>query len=277
MADPYASIAPQYDDLAALPGVRDFYPEWRRALLNAARTHGVVIRTLVDLACGTGNTAIPWAERRGWTVAGVDASAAMLRVARRKSRAVRWYHQDLSRFRMDRRADAVTCHGDALNHLLDARRLARAFRTAAALLEDGGLFLFDLNTAAFMRWVDGRQTVFHAGRNVCIASNAFDRARAVATFHHTWFVAKGRMFAKREVTVRERAYADSDVRRMLRAAGFTVASVTTQREIDGQPSRLLYTAVARPRTVRRVRPRWQPRGSARAGAGRTPPRPAGPR
>jgi ubiquinone/menaquinone biosynthesis C-methylase UbiE len=255
MADQYASIAPLYDDLAALPGVREFYAEWRRALLEAARTNGVVIRTLVDLACGTGNTAIPWAERRGWTVVGVDASAAMLRVARRKSRAVRWSHQDLSRFRMDRRADAVTCHGDALNHLLDARHLARAFRTAAALLEDGGVFLFDLNTAAFMRWVNGRQTMFRAGRNLCIASNAFDQARGIATFHHTWFVANGRMFAKREVTVRERAYADSDVRRMLRAAGFKVASVTTQRKIDGQPSRLLYTAVARPRTARRVRPR----------------------
>jgi SAM-dependent methyltransferase len=253
MADQYASIAPLYDDLAALPGVRDFYPEWRRALLQAARTHGVVIRTLVDLACGTGNTAIPWAERRGWVVAGVDASAAMLRVARRKSSAVRWHHQDLSRLRLSLRAEAVTCHGDALNHLLDARRLQRAFRAAASLLVDGGLFLFDLNTAAFMRWVDGREKMFRAGRHVCIASNAFDQARGIATFRHTWFVAKGRMFARREVTVRERAYADRDVRRMLRSAGFTVASVTTQREIDGQPARLLYTAVARPGPAGRPR------------------------
>ena len=36
---------------------------------------------IVDLACSTGNTAVPWAGARGRTVVGVDVSEAMLRVA----------------------------------------------------------------------------------------------------------------------------------------------------------------------------------------------------
>jgi trans-aconitate methyltransferase len=50
---------------------------------------------LVDLACGTGNSTVPWTLRRGLHVVGVDSSEAVLRVARRKSPAVRWYREDL--------------------------------------------------------------------------------------------------------------------------------------------------------------------------------------
>jgi SAM-dependent methyltransferase len=243
MTDQYATIAGLYDEMAAAPGLQAFYREWRQSLREAARRHRVVIRTLVDLACGTGNTTIPWARRRGWTVVGVDSSSAMLDEARRKSSAVRWYCQDLTRLRLAERADAVTCHGDALNHILDARRLQRAFVNVAAILRDGGLFLFDLNTADVMRWLDGREKMCRAGRHVFVAANRFDPKRGIATFRHTWFVATGRLFEKRDVTVRERAYDEADVRRMLHAAGFRVASVKVQREVEGKAARLLYTAI----------------------------------
>lgn len=57
--------------------------DFRRALTTAAAAHHVRPRVIVDLARGTGNTAIPWAGARGRTVIGVDVSEAMLRVARR--------------------------------------------------------------------------------------------------------------------------------------------------------------------------------------------------
>ncbi len=244
MEDEYSAIAPLYDLMAAAPGLQAFYREWRRALLDAARTHHVAIRVLADLACGTGNTAIPWAARRGWRVIGIDSSRAMLRQARRKSSDVHWYCRDATRrLHLAERTDAVTCHGDALNHILDARALQRAFLNVAGILREGGLFLFDLNTGNMLRWLNGREKLFHAGRHWFVATNEFDAKSGVATFHHTWFVARGRLFEKREVTIRERAYPDADVRRMLRAAGFRVANVKTQREVDGRPARLLYTAI----------------------------------
>ncbi len=243
MIDQYAAIAPLYDTMAAAPGLQAFYREWRQSLLEAAREHCVVIRTVIDLACGTGNTAVPWA-RRGWKVIAVDGSAAMLRQARKKSNAVRWYRQDLAHLRLTDAADAVTCHGDALNHILDARTLQRVLVNVAAVLRPGGLFLFDVNTREMLRWLGGREKMFRAGRNTFVATNEFDPKRGIATFHQTWFVAKGRLFEKREVTVRERAYPDAEVRRMLRTARFKVASVKTQREVDGRPARLVYTAIA---------------------------------
>jgi SAM-dependent methyltransferase len=247
MIDPYSGFARLYDQMAADPGLQAFYSEWRRYLLNAAREHRVVVRALVDLACGTGNTAIPWARQRDWKVIGVDSSPAMLREARKKSRAVRWYRQDLTRLRLTQRADAVTCHFDALNHILDTHGLQRAFVNVAGILRDGGLFLFDLNTIKMLRWLAGHEKMFQVGRHVFVASNEFDPKRGIATFHQTWFVATGRLFRKQEVAVRERAYPDAEVRRMLRAAGFRVASVKTQRQVEGRPARLLYTAIKRAR------------------------------
>jgi SAM-dependent methyltransferase len=246
MKDPYAGLAASYDAMAAEPAIACFYAEWRRALLEAATSRGLRIRVLVDLACGTGNTAVPW-TRRGWTVIGVDQSAAMLREARRKSRRVRWIRQDLRALSLPVTADAVTCHFDALNHLLDARDLQKVFDRTARILRADGLFVFDLNTVHMLRWLNGREKLFHVGRDLFMAANELDEAAAVATFRQTWFLKRGRLFERRLIVVRERAYADRDLRDMLRRAGLRLVSVTAQRAIAGKPVRKVYVAVKSPR------------------------------
>lgn len=56
------------------------------------------VRSIVDFGCGTGNHAIPLAQR-GYCVTGVDLSAEMLRVARKKSTeagvAINWVEGDI--------------------------------------------------------------------------------------------------------------------------------------------------------------------------------------
>jgi ubiquinone/menaquinone biosynthesis C-methylase UbiE len=223
--------------------------------------YGVRPRLLVDLACGTGNSTVPWV-RRGLRVVGVDRSEAMLRVARRKSSAVRWYRQDLRRLRLAERADVVTCHFDALNHVLREADLQRVFDNVARVLREGGLFQFDLNTRHMLRWLGGRQKLLRAGRHWYMADNAFDPSTGIATFRQVWFVARGRLFRRMEVVVRERAYDDRDLRRMLRRAGMDLVEVRVQRTVAGRPGRKVY--LARAGWVRRRRSGTRPRG--RAGA-----------
>src|SRR5512140_925317 len=127
MRDPYRQLAPRYDLMASDPGIQAIYRDFRRALTTAAAEHRMRPRVIVDLACGTGNTTIPWAGARGRAVIGVDASDAMLRVARRKSRRVLWVRQDLTSLALDVTADVATCHFDALNHILDSKDLQRVF------------------------------------------------------------------------------------------------------------------------------------------------------
>jgi len=84
--DSYADLADLYDSMTSDRSLQAFYHEWTDSLLEALRRSKVRGRVFVDLACGTGNMAIPWSRRRGWTVVGVDRSSAMLRQAK-KSRA----------------------------------------------------------------------------------------------------------------------------------------------------------------------------------------------
>jgi ubiquinone/menaquinone biosynthesis C-methylase UbiE len=245
MPDPYRHLAPRYDRMAAHPDIQALYRDFRRALTAAAAAHRLRPRVIVDLACGTGNTAIPWARARGRTVIGVDVSAAMLRVARSKSRGVRWVKQNLATLSLDVTADAATCHFDALNHILDAKDLQRIFTNTARLLRPGGLFLFDLNTPFFLEWLSTSEKLFRAGPDFFTAYNAFDRNTGVATFNQLWFVKHRQLYRKVLVTVRQRAYRDAELRQMLRIAGLRLDTISVVRRLQGRPIRKLYVAVRR--------------------------------
>ncbi|HQR45083.1 MAG TPA: class I SAM-dependent methyltransferase [Thermoanaerobaculia bacterium] len=250
MRDPYRPLAPRYDRMAADPGIRALYRDLLRAVTAAAAAHRIRPRVIVDLACGTGNTAIPWAGGRGRTVVGVDASEAMLRVARRKSRRVRWVRQDLTDLSLDVTADVATCFGDALCHILEARDLQRVFRNTAKLLRPGGVFLFDLNTRFCLEFLGTSEKLFRAGPDVFMATNAFDRKTGLATFRQLWFVRQGTLYRRVPVTVKTRSYEDAEIRRMLRAAGLRLEKISVLRRLKGRPFRKLYVAVRRARRGR---------------------------
>ena len=243
MRDPYRELAPLYDLMVVDPGIQALYAEWRRMASAAAAAHGIRPRVIVDLACGTGNTAIPWAARRGRTVIGVDVSEAMLRVARRKSTRVRWVRQNLTALRLGVQADVATCQFDALNHLLDGRDLQQVFRGVSRILRPGGLFQFDLNTRFVLQWLGTSEKLFRAGPHCFMAYNAFDARSGVATFNQLWFVKRGRFYRKVLVSVRTRSYEDAELRRMLRDAGLRLERVSVQRRLKGRPIRKVYLAV----------------------------------
>ena len=167
----------------------------------------------------------------------------MLRVARRKPARVRWVRQDIERLRLDVRADVVTCHFDALNHVLEAEGLQRVLVNVARTLRPGGLFQFDLNTRFMLQWLSTSEKLFRLGPHAFTAYNEFDAASGIAIFHQLWFVKQGRLFRKVEVSVRERAFDDAEVRRMLRDAGLRLERVTVQRRLKGRPIRKVYLAV----------------------------------
>jgi SAM-dependent methyltransferase len=241
-SDPYAPFADVYDLMAADDDFQAFYREWRESLLQSITDKKIKIRTIVDLACGTGNTTIPWAGRPDWIVVGVDRSPALLRQARAKSKRIRLYCQDLLDLNLKERAEAATCHFDALNHILDPKQLQRVFMRVTRILRDGGLFQFDLNTEYFFRWLHGREKIYQFGRSCMMASNEYNPASGIVSFHHLWFVPKGRLYEKRVVQVQERAYPTDEIRRMLKNAGLRLFKAKIQRRLAGKPIRIVYVA-----------------------------------
>ena len=102
---------------------------------------------ILDLGCGTGGHALMLA-RRGFEVVGVDLSASMVAVAKKKAEAQRlaidWRVGDLVDVRVSGKFDAVAIMFAVLGYVTDTDRLRRAFTNARRHLDSGGKLIFDV-------------------------------------------------------------------------------------------------------------------------------------
>jgi SAM-dependent methyltransferase len=158
----YELFAPHYDAFTA----HHDYERWTATLEGLARACGLHGRRLLDVACGTGKSFLPFLDR--YEVTACDISPAMLQVAADKA-------GDRARLEVcDMRAlprlgafDLVCCLDDAVNYLLTDEDLAAAFASVARLLAPGGVYVFDANSIA----------TYRAGFD---ARASFERPRAAA-------------------------------------------------------------------------------------------------
>ena len=127
----------------------------RRLILQ----HNPKARTLLELACGTGAILKILAE--SYDVAGLDISPQMLALARKKLPHVRFYRKDMVKFELATKFDVIICVFDSINHVLKFTDWQKIFRSAARHLEEGGLFLFDINTEAKLRRLINAPTWVH--------------------------------------------------------------------------------------------------------------------
>jgi ubiquinone/menaquinone biosynthesis C-methylase UbiE len=245
--DPYRELAAVYDEMTADPKVQRFYQYWRKVLLQTVSERKLKVRTLVDLMCGTGNSTVPWLRRSGWCVVGVDGSAAMLRQARKKSNRVRWYCQDVRKLQLEEQAEAVTCHFDAINHILSPQELQQVFHLVSGILNPGGLFVFDISTEHWFRWLHGREMLSAIGRNYMMASNRYDSNKRIVDFQQLWFLPRGHLYKKLLVRVRERPYTAAEIRVMARASGLRVLTVKRQWVLERKTVRLAFVLEKSPR------------------------------
>jgi SAM-dependent methyltransferase len=137
----YEAFAPFYDAFTA----DSDYEAWTAHVLELATRLGLGGTTLLDVACGTGKSFLPFLDR-GFDVTGCDVSTAMLAHATRKAPEVMLVEADVRELPHIGSFELVTCFDDSLNYLLEERDLARALDSIARNLSPSGLALFDLNT-----------------------------------------------------------------------------------------------------------------------------------
>jgi SAM-dependent methyltransferase len=137
----YEAFAPFYDAFTADSN----YEAWTEHVLALTTRLGLGGTTLLDVACGTGNSFLPFLDR-GFEVTGCDVSAAMLAQAARKAPEATLVEADMRDLPDIGSFELVTCFDDSLNYLLEERELARALDSIARNLSPTGLALFDLNT-----------------------------------------------------------------------------------------------------------------------------------
>ncbi len=214
------------DDLAYIHdvGFGDFALKSAPGLLNILRQRKIVGGLVVDLGCGSGL----WAReltQAGYDVLGIEQSAAMIEIARKKTRKARFKRDSFLKAKLPL-CDAVTSLGECFNYLFDKKNskkeLTLLFSRVYDALRPGGLFIFDVvepgqGTVATqsMRHLQGRDWAIFLQVNEDPKINTLTRKMTI-------FRKAGKLYRRSEETHRLQLYKGSEIAAILRRIGFHV-------------------------------------------------------
>jgi SAM-dependent methyltransferase len=217
-----------YDtDLAYIhdAGFGEFALRSAPGLLSLLRRNGVDHGLVVDLGCGSGI----WARQlgfAGYDVIGVDASPAMIKLARKKAPRAKFVSASLTDFELPK-CDAITSIGECLSYAFasdkSGKAMDRFFRRVRRALRPGGVFIFDL--AAPGRHPAGMPIKgYWTGNGWAIITEASEEqdvlTRRIRTFRRV-----GKLYRSMEETHRVRLYRSGPVAAALTRAGFAVRTI----------------------------------------------------
>jgi SAM-dependent methyltransferase len=194
-------------------------------------------KSLLDICCGTGQLSAYFLEK-DYRVVGLDLSDEMLKPAREKlmpyvvAEKAAFIQGDAACFELDEVFGLAVSTYDALNHLPDLESLAGCFRSTFNVLEDGGYFIFDLNTTLGLKnWnsmsVNPGEEIFLFNRGI------FDEQTVKAWTKITGFVRNDDGFYERfEETVYNTPFELDAVKSMLLQTGFHSVYFTLGSELN---------------------------------------------
>jgi ubiquinone/menaquinone biosynthesis C-methylase UbiE len=188
-----------------------------------------VDKTLLDLCCGTGQTAVHFLEQ-GYRVTGLDLSGEMLALARENCQIyteadqAQFIQGDAADFQLEKPVGLVVSVYDSLNHLESFAALQACFRCVYRAMNSQGLFIFDLNTRSGLtrHWngisVEDTQEMMVVNRGIYDGNS--DRAYT----RISGFVQNGEgAYERFEETIYNTVFNMQTVKEALLAAGFLFA------------------------------------------------------
>ncbi len=215
---PFRLLAKFYDEV--LPGISEMNRHARAKMLDG-KLDGA--RTVCDLACGSGSTALDLA-RAGKRVFAVDNSAEFCRVVRSRAKdeklPIKVLRADMRDFALPEQVDLLTCEFAALNNLADHADSPKVFAAVYRALRPGGWFAFDVNTLTAQieqshgtHWIESPRF-----RLVMRCSTDPDGRRT--TLGCEWFVPVKRLWRHVRESYVNIAWSEREIRRALKGAGF---------------------------------------------------------
>jgi SAM-dependent methyltransferase len=228
----YEAFAPYYDLFTA----HHRYDEWTATLERCARAAGLRGRRLLDVACGTGKSFLPFLDR-GYEVTACDLSPAMLALASEKADGrARVLEADMRALPVLGSFDLVCCLDDAINYLLSEAELVEAFEGVRRNLAPGGIVVFDANTLLAFRTFFARIMVVSEHDRVLVWEGRASADHAAGDAAAATLLAldrgEGDWWTRREIAHLERHHDEPTVRRALASAGLECAAVHGMRH-DG--------------------------------------------
>lgn len=169
---PYEGLADVWQDYAST-----FQWNYPAFLAKLAKAKQITLRSILDLACGTGTQSTGLADIAA-EVVGLDVSEPMLVQARSRSSelpGVRFVAGDFRKFQLGRSFDAAVCACNSLNYVGNVAELREVFRSVAEHLEPDGRFVFDTFTDAGMQMLSGSYLHVKTGGKRFVVHFQYDR------------------------------------------------------------------------------------------------------
>jgi SAM-dependent methyltransferase len=253
----YDAFAAHYDEFTA----HHDYEAWTTTLEGLARECGLRGRRLLDVACGTGKSFLPYLDR-GYEVCACDISPAMLEVAADKAGGrARLEAHDMRDLPTLGRFDFVCCIDDAVNYVLAYDELVSTFTGFARNLAPAGVVLFDVNSVATYRTFFASISVVPRDDRVLVwdghASESFGAGDfAQATLEALNRRDDGTWWRERAVH-HQRHHPHATVQSALRRAGLQPVAVRGMR-LDGTTTET-FDELENSKAVYVARARWEAR------------------
>lgn len=107
------------------------------------RSHRPTARTILDVACGTGEHARHLVAAHGFEVDGLDLDPGLLRLAREKLPHATFFEADMSEFLLEKRYDVILCLFSSIAYLVTLERTRRALECFRRHLSPAGMVLVE--------------------------------------------------------------------------------------------------------------------------------------
>lgn len=216
----YNRFAYLYDKL-----MEDFdYENWFKYIQDIFKKYEKDPGKILEMACGTGNLSY-YLGKEGYKLTCFDISEEMLSLAYNKLLDfpnVRVFRQNMVDFRLGEKFDSVISVCDSINYILEDKDLYNTFKNVWNHLEEGGIFIFDINSYYKLEefigsniFIEDRDNIFY------IWENYFNKEEEIANFHLTFFVKEDEVYTRFNEEHRQRAYRIDRLVKVLEEVGFS--------------------------------------------------------
>lgn len=242
----YAALAASYDELTEDVGYEKRADFVERLFRRAERP----VRSLLDLACGTGTMTEIFA-RRGYTVTGADLSPEMLAQAQRKLSALDapplLLCQPMPRLRLLEPVDAAVCCLDSINYLTKPRDVQRTFARLYDAIAPGGALVFDVHAVSKMEKLDGAVLLDEREDVFCLWRTRYRKNVRMLDYEVDLFRLRPDGAWERDFEEHhQRAYTADELASWLKEAGFTAVRTHGElkmRRADERDGRIYFSCI----------------------------------
>jgi SAM-dependent methyltransferase len=165
-------------------------------------TSGKTNRTLLDVACGTGQLSTYFLDL-GFDVVGLDRSLHMLKYARVNNEVhvasgrAQFIESDANQFQLEQKFGLAVCTFNGLNHLKSIKQVKSSIASVHRALVPGGYFIFDINTLLGLKNVVETIGIEDTDEEIIVRKRIFDGERIILNASGC-FLHKGKWIRYRE-------------------------------------------------------------------------------